>query len=496
MTILFRLNIVAIFIKMFERMVMVMGNNNITTNGHSEKLPFKVKFSYGLSGYCSFIAWTAFSYYGLYFFTDVVGLSAAFAGAMISLGTLWDAVTDPIVGGISDNLKCKYGRRRPLIIGVAVPFVLIAILMFTNWGFSEPVAKVYFVIVILLYYTAQTVLDISSSSLGSEMTLDYDERSTLATFKNYFGLAATVAISPTLMLVSYFGGWFENADFGWSCTLAVYMIIALIFITILWRNTRGYERHREEGGGKFSAADIKEIFKNKSTRIAAIIFAVGIFSNTINYAIQVYYFTNYAQLTEGQIASVTMLFGVASIIGAWVVDVLMKKLGKKLAWVIGVGSEGIVLLVMVGFIINPGSVGMIYALVILMAVGNAAVYQVPWAMIPDCVDVTELTSGKRMDGVIFGLVAFLQKASGAIGAALLGTLLTFIGYSDAAVQSAETLSGIKNVFGFLVGGLYIISVIIVLMYPLSKEKHDRVCEAISDRKAGKEIEMSEFKDLL
>ena len=191
-----------------------------------------------------------------------------------------------------------------------------------------------------------------------------------------------------------------------------------------------------------------------------------------------------------------MVFGVASIIGAWVVDVLMKKLGKKLAWIIGVGSEGIILLVMVGFIIQPGSVGMIYALVILMAVGNAAVYQVPWAMIPDCVDVTELTSGKRMDGVIFGLVAFLQKASGAIGAALLGTLLTFIGYSDAAVQSAETLSGIKNVFGFLVGGLYIVSVIIVLMYPLSKEKHDRVCEAINDRKAGKEIDMSEFKELL
>ena len=189
--------------------------NNRTASGHaSEKLPFKVKLGYGLSGYTSFITWTAFSYYGLYFFTDVVGLSAAFAGAMISLGTLWDAITDPIVGGISDNLKLKSGRRRPLIIGVALPFVFISILMFTNWGFSEAVSKVYFVIVILLYYTAQTVLDISSSALGSEMTLDYDERSTLATFKNYFGLTATVAISPTLVLVAYFGGLFENADFG------------------------------------------------------------------------------------------------------------------------------------------------------------------------------------------------------------------------------------------------------------------------------------------
>lgn len=469
---------------------------NITARSFNEKLPFKVKLAYGLSGYYSFITWTAFSYYGLYFFTDVVGLSAVFAGAIISLGTLWDAITDPVVGGISDNLKSKYGRRRPLIIGAALPFVILSILMFTNWGFSEPVAKVYFVIIILLYYTAQTVLDISSSALGSEMTLDYDERSTLATYKNYFGLMATVAISPTLVLVAYFGGWFENADFGWSLTLGVYMIVALVFIFILWRTTRGYERHREEGISMFSIADIKELFKNKAARIVAIIFALGIFSNTINYAIQVYYFTNYVQLTEGQIASITLVFGVASIIGAWIVDMLMKKFGKKLAWVIGVGSEGIVLFAMVGLFINPGQIGLIYALVILMAVGNAAVYQVPWAMIPDCVDVTELYTNKRMDGIIFGIIAFLQKASGALGAAFLGVLLSAIGYSEAAVQSPETVSGIKNIFGFLVGGLYIVAAIIAFKYPLSKEKHDRVREAIKERRRGKEIDMSELKGLI
>mgnify|MGYP000936755779 CR=1 FL=1 len=466
-----------------------------TVTIHNERLPFKVKLAFGLSGYYSFITWTAFSYYGLYFFTDVVGLSAVFAGAMISLGTLWDAITDPVVGGISDNLKCKYGRRRPLIIGAAVPFVIISILLFTNWGFEDSAAKVYFVIVILLYYTAQTVLDISSSALGSEMTIDYDERSTLATYKNYFGLLATVAISPTLVLVGYFSGFFENPDFGWSCTLAVYTMVALIFVLIFWRTTRGYERHRGEGGTNFSIADLKELFKNKAARFVALIFAIGIFSNTINYSIQVYYFTNYAQLTGGQIATVTLLFGVVSIIGTWVVERLMKNYGKKLAWVIGVGSEGIVLVAMVGLFIHPGQIGMIYALVTLMAVGNAAIYQVPWAMIPDCVDVTELSSGKRIDGIVFGTIAFLQKASGALGAALLGVLLTAIGYSGADVQTPETIEGIKNVFGFLVGGLYLVTILVILKYPLSKERHDRVTEAIEERKQGKAIDMSEFKDL-
>lgn len=473
-----------------------MENTNITANQPNEKLPFKVKLGYGLSGYCSFITWTAFSYYGLFFFTDVVGLSAAFAGAIISLGTLWDAVTDPVIGGISDNLKLKSGRRRPLIIGVALPFVFISILLFTNWGFDEAVSKVYFVIIILLYYTAQTVLDISSSALGSEMTLDYDERSSLATFKNYFGLSATVAISPTLMLVAYFGGMFENADRGWSCTLAVYMLVALLFIFILWKTTKGYERHREDSG-KFSFADIKGIFKSKPTRIVMLIFGIAIFSNTINYALQVYYYTNYAQLTEAQIASVTLVFGVASIFCAWVTDRLMQNLSKKAAWIIAVGLEAVVMIVMIGFIIQPGNVAVIYVLAILMSLGNAAVYQVPWAMIPDCVDVTELATGKRVDGVIFGVVAFIQKACGALGAALLGTLLTVIGYNaGAAEQTAEALSGLKYMYAFLCGGIYLITVLIVLRYPLSKQKHDKVREAIAERSQGKEIDMTEFKDLV
>lgn len=226
------------------------------------------------------------------------------------------------------------------------------------------------------------------------------------------------------------------------------------------------------------------------------IFAIAIFANTINYALQVYYYTNYAQLSEGQIASVTLVFGIASVFGAWVVDTIMKHLSKKAAWIIAIGSEAIVMIVMIGFIITPGSVALVYVLVILMAVGNAGVYQVPWAMIPDCVDVTELASGKRIDGIVFGIVAFVQKFAGALGAAVLGSLLTAIGYVEGAVQTAETLNSLKYLYGFLVGGLYLVAVLVVLKYPLSKKKQDRVREVIAERRDGKEIDMSEFKDLI
>lgn len=474
-----------------------MIQNNALTNKSKGKLPFKVKLAYGLSGYSSFITWTLFSLYGLYFFTDVVGMSAAFAGMIISLGTIWDAVIDPVIGSLSDNIKSEKGRRRPLIIGVALPFAVISILLFTNFGFSDTVSKIYFVIVILAYYTTQAVLDISSSALGSEMTLDYDERSSLATYKNLFCMIVVIVLSPTLMLTSYFGSKFKNSDFGWSCTVALYMVIALICIFVLWKATKGYERYAEDSGSsKIRFRDIRDIFKNKSTRIVMYIFALAVFGNTMNLSLQVYYYSYYVQMDEAQIASVTMVVGLLSCVGAFGIDLLCKKVSKKAAWIIAVGIEAISMILFIGFFISPGNIALVYVLVILMALGTCAVYQIPWSMIPDCVDVNELISDKRTDGIIFGFIAFFQKVAGAVAVAAVGVALSAIGYVEGASQSEATLNSLKYLYAFVCGGIFLISVFVITRYPLSKKRHDKVLESIRRKKEGGKVDMEQFKDLI
>lgn len=455
------------------------------------KIPVKVKLGYGMSGFCSFMAWTAFSYYGLYFMTDVVGMSAVFAGMLVSLGTLWDAITDPIVGSISDNLKNPKGRRRPLIKMIIVPFFIVTVLMFTNFNFGETANKIYFTIMILLYYTAQTVMDISASSLGSEMTNNYDERASLATWKNYFGLIPTIAISSCLVLVDFFGSKFSNPDFGWTATIALYMVVVVIFAVILYKTTEGYERPREEGdeGTKYSVKAVLNLFKNKGTAIVMLIFGISIFANTINYSVQVFYYADYMGMTDGQIALATFVFGVASFVCAYIVEVLMIKIDKKMSWVVSMGLEALVLIVAIGFVIKAGSGSMVSLVVtmLLMGLGNAAVYQIPWAMIPDCVDVDELANGTRNDGVVFGAVAFVQKACGALGALILGILIEMAN-GDANMY--------KYIFGFLVGGIYLVTCFIVLAYPINKARHDAVIKAIEGRKSGKPADMKEFGDLM
>ncbi len=456
------------------------------------KLPTKVKFGYGASGFCSFMTWTAFSYYGLYFMTEVIGMSSVFAGLLISLGTLWDAITDPIVGVISDNLKNPNGRRRPLIKMIAIPFVVISCLLFTNLGLSETANKIYFLVVILLYYTAQTILDISASSLGSEMTNNYNERSSLATWKNYFGLIPTVAISSCLVLVDFWGSKFSNPDFGWTATIATYMVVVLILIIILYKSTEGYERPRKEGEAvtKYSVKNVINLFKNKGTRVVMLIFGISIFANTINYSVQVYYYTAYMGMSDSQVALATFVFGLASVACAYLVEQLMIKIDKKMSWVVSMGLEALVLILAIGIFIKAGTGNMAVLIItmLLMGLGNAAVYQVPWAMIPDCVDVDQLAepNGLRNDGLVFGAVAFVQKACGALGALVLGILM------DASGGSADAY---KYIFGFLVGGIYLITCFIVLAYPITQKRHDDVIEAIEARENGAKVDLADFKDL-
>lgn len=226
------------------------------------------------------------------------------------------------------------------------------------------------------------------------------------------------------------------------------------------------------------------------------IFALAVFGNTMNLSLQVYYYSYYVQMDEAQIASVTMVVGILSCVGAFGIDLLCKKVSKKAAWIIAVGIEAISMILFIGFFISPGNIALVYVLVILMALGTCAVYQIPWSMIPDCVDVNELVSDKRTDGVIFGFIAFFQKVAGAVAVAAVGVALSAIGYVEGAAQSEATLNSLKYLYAFVCGGIFLISVFVVTRYPLSKKRHDKVLESIRRKKEGGEVDMEQFKDLI
>ena len=160
---------------------------------------------YGAAEFSSSLTWTMLAVLFLFFLTDVVGMDPAFAGLVMMIGTLWDAVTDPTVGILSDRMRTRWGRRRPFLLAIAVPYGLITWLLFTDFGLGPSLTKWYFVMAIVLYYTAATLLEVPYASLAAEMTQDYDERTSLFSFRAAFSQLASIAGAglPWLM-IAYF----------------------------------------------------------------------------------------------------------------------------------------------------------------------------------------------------------------------------------------------------------------------------------------------------
>ncbi|MCL1897037.1 MAG: MFS transporter, partial [Clostridiales bacterium] len=195
---------------------------------------------------CS-IPFNTYMYFFLFFLTNAAGIRPGIAGTISLIAVLWDAITDPIVGTLSDNLRSKFGRRRPFILGGSIPLGITLILMFTvPGGLSEAGFIGYYIIMAVLFYTANTVVVVPYFSLGAEITQDYDERTKLRVMTSFFiYLAVLVATAfPPMIIDSAMAGG-KNLGEAWTLTATVFAAAAVVIILISWNFTRGKEISRE-----------------------------------------------------------------------------------------------------------------------------------------------------------------------------------------------------------------------------------------------------------
>lgn len=478
---------------------MMNKNETITVDKMgNEKLPFKVKLGYGTAGYAGMFTFTMIATYGLYFFTDVVGFTAAFAGTLISIGTLWDAISDPLVGSISDKRDPKKGRRRPFLLYDAIPFGIVSWLLFTDWGFDGVWQKVYFVAIILCWYTVQTCLDVPYTALGSEMTRDYDERSSLSSIRSFTNNLASLVGSFTLSIVAVFTAMLGSEQKGWSVANLIFAVVSVITILITWRATKGWESTEAADVEKFSLIRMfKAPFSNKAFRHITVGFAASIIAMTIGGSIIVYYMSYNMQMTDGQISTAMAAMWITCCIWVPVTNWLSQKFSKKVAWIVVMSVWAGTLMIFINFINNPEHVITVYIMVCIYIIGVNGLYQITWASIPDCVEVDEFKTGQRKEGNYYAIASFFQKCGAAIAIFVSGHLLTWIGYDPSlAVQSAETLAGIQYLYAFGPPACLVVAIIAYATSPMTKERHAKLREAIELKKQGKEYSTEGFKELL
>jgi Na+/melibiose symporter-like transporter len=187
---------------------------------------------------------------------------------------------------------------------------------------------------------------------------------------------------------------------------------------------------------------------------------------------------------------------IIGLLWVWPVNKISQVLSKKASWNFSFGLWLVCMILFPFFINRPGSAIAPIIMFSILVVGLNALYQVISALIPDCVEVDELKTGERREGIYYSSATISQKVASAIAISILGAVLTAIGYDAGTAPSAETLLGIKLVFSLGTAFFCLISILCIATNPLGKRRHKEVCAALEARSAGKAIDLADFKDLI
>jgi GPH family glycoside/pentoside/hexuronide:cation symporter len=441
------------------------------------KLSLKEKIGYGVGDTASHFVWDMVGFWILIFYTDTFGISAAAAGTIMLIARFWDMISDPIMGVIADRTNTRWGKFRPYILWMALPYSILAIMTFTTPDLGSTGKIIYAGTTYLLLMTVFTAINLPYSSLGAVMTADSSERTELNSYRFVFAFIGQLIVSGTaLTLARYFGK--GNDATGYQITIILFSIISFALFMVTFYTTK--ERVTPPKEQKES---LKEDFRNLlKNRPWLILFFVGIIS-FIMFALQnlsiAYYFKYYIGNEEN-----VQLFNVVGTIALIVTIPFSKSLAKRF------GNRNVFLasslisglLFMLLFIPGEKDLVTIYTLNILAKMAYAPAVPLLWTMLADSADYSEWKTGRRSTGLVFSAATFAQKAGWGIGGALAGWLLALFNFTPNVEQSETAITGIKLMISVVPGILYMSCAIFLFFYPINKKIALQMQEDLENRK--------------
>lgn len=440
------------------------------------------KIGYGFGDMASSMFWKLFGAYLMIFYTDVFGLPAAVVGTMFLITRIWDSAFDPIVGVVADRTHSRWGKFRPYLLWLAVPFGIIGILTFVTPDWSPTGKLIYAYVTYSLMMMIYSAINVPYASLLGVMSPNPKERNTLSTYRMTFAyIGSFIALLLFMPLVNFFSGnskELADQQTGWTMAVVVIAIlcIVLFFGCFAWTKERVKPIKETQNPLK---EDLKDLFKNKpwwillGAGVAALVF------NSIRDGTTVYYFKYF--VVEEDYATVSF-FGMsfvlsglylalgqaANIIGVIAAAPVSNRIGKRNTYMWAMIIATVLSVIFYWF--DKDDLIWMFVFQALISVCAGSIFPLLWSMYADCADYSELKTGNRATGLIFSSSSMSQKFGWAIGTAVTGWLLGFFGFQANAVQSEEAISGIKMFLSFLPAIGTILSVVFISMYPLTENK--------------------------
>ncbi|MGI9323052.1 MAG: MFS transporter [Pseudomonadales bacterium] len=455
-----------------------------TTNNH-HRLRFTERLGYGLGDTASNFFFQTFNIFLLYYYTDVFGLRPEAVGTMFFVTKLWDAISDPAMGMIADRTQTRWGKFRPYIFWMAIPYGAMGYLMFAGPDLSDTGRLVYAWITYTLMMTLYTAINVPYSALMGVMTPLSTERTILSSFRFVGAFGGGLLISMLVRpMVERLGA--ADEALGFQITMGIFAVVSTLMFWFTFATTK--ERVAPAQGETVNLKNDLVILSNNKPWI--VLFFAGILTLAavaLRSAVTIHFFKYYAGDDGTEIFwffDRTSLFltlnSIFLIMGVSCTKFLSDRFEKKhLMIVLSLGNAlaGAVL-----FVVPADE----YALMVIVACTGALLAgptaPLVWAMYGDVADYGEWRFGRRTTGLVFSASMFAQKFGLTIGAGLSGWLLGGFGFIANEVQTATSLLGIQLLFTLIPAVVALLNVLVLCFYNLSDKEVLQIERELEERK--------------
>lgn len=449
----------------------------------SERLSRCTKILYGAGDTGFSLTSTIVGAYFAIFLTDVVGISPGIAAAAIFIGRSWDYINDPLMGHLSDRARTRWGRRRPFLLFGALPFALAFTLLWWRPPLESATALgVYYALAYVLYDAAATLVYMPYFALTPELTLDYDERTALTSYRMFFSIVASlVAFTLPLSIIGTFSP--ENAP----RVLAMGAIFGLLSALPLWLTFVGTrERHAYMEQAKPSLIrSLQAAMRNRPFVFSMVMFLLTWVAVDVVQSILLF-FIKYQVRREAESDLIMGAIFVTAMLALPLWERASRRWNKRWAFIIGTAFWAAVQLVLIGLTASTG-MAVLLLLCVMAGIGVSAVHVLPWAIIPDAIEWGEWQTGERHEGMFYSLVTLVKKVASSLAIPLALLLLEATGYvPNAAQQPPSALMGIRILMGPIPATLLCLGILFAILYPLSRERYAQVVQDLESRRAARE----------
>ncbi len=449
------------------------------------KAKLSEKIGYGFGDMSSSMFWKIFSYYLPFFYSNIFGLSLAHAGTLLLVTKLYDAITDPLMGIISDRTHTRWGSYRPYLLWCAAPFAIAGILTFTTPDAGYTAKHIFAYVSYLLMMTVYTAINVPYGAMLGVVVRDPKQKTVFSSFRMFFAYAgsfiALALFEPLLKCFERFG-----VEESWQYSVAsIGLVCAVLFLfCFLMTKERIKVERKSEGDSSTILRDLKALMGNGPWWIVLAVAMGFLLFNSIRGGVAAYYFKDYLGTNALVSCGIFLSIGeVANMVGVALAVPVAARLGKKMSCFWSLMTTAVLSFFVVFLPADGTGMTILIVLQVLICIASGLVLPLTWSMFADISDYSAYTNGSSSTGLIFSSSSMAQKFGGAFGSALILWLLAAFGYdtSEAVVQGETAICGLKSMMSWIPAIGSLLAAVAISFYPLTDNKMKDIAKALSGK---------------